>query len=132
MYRPTPTSTHTHTLFPYPPPFRSPERLVQPGADRHARFACDRFEHRPASGSGTGLAMHELDAAIRPEDRPQPAHDRAHDRHVAGVDAGSMLARDAAVSVREPRRSEEHTSELQSLMRNSYAVFVLNKKTKNQ
>src|SRR3546814_1599524 len=29
-----------------------------------------------------------------------------------------------------PRRSEEHTSELQSLMRISYAVFCLNKKTK--
>src|SRR3546814_1152178 len=28
-------------------------------------------------------------------------------------------------------RSEEHTSELQSLMRNSYAVFCLNKKTKS-
>src|SRR3546814_4049566 len=28
-------------------------------------------------------------------------------------------------------RSEEHTSELQSLMRNSYAVFCLNKKTIN-
>src|SRR3546814_7008925 len=28
-------------------------------------------------------------------------------------------------------RSEEHTSELQSLMRISYAVFCLNKKTKN-
>src|SRR3546814_6049614 len=28
-------------------------------------------------------------------------------------------------------RSEEHTSELQSLMRNSYAVFCLNKKTYN-
>src|SRR3546814_2771774 len=27
-----------------------------------------------------------------------------------------------------PRRSEEHTSELQSLMRNSYAVFCLKKK----
>src|SRR3546814_8983704 len=27
-----------------------------------------------------------------------------------------------------PRRSEEHTSELQSLMRTSYAVFCLNKK----
>src|SRR3546814_2673517 len=27
-----------------------------------------------------------------------------------------------------PTRSEEHTSELQSLMRNSYAVFCLNKK----
>src|SRR3546814_8446596 len=29
-------------------------------------------------------------------------------------------------------RSEEHTSELQSLMRNSYAVFCLNKKKKKQ
>src|SRR3546814_2154503 len=28
-------------------------------------------------------------------------------------------------------RSEEHTSELQSLMRNSYAVFCLKKKTKH-
>src|SRR3546814_4259913 len=30
-----------------------------------------------------------------------------------------------------PRRSEEHTSELQSLMRSSYAVFCLKKKKKN-
>src|SRR3546814_10332737 len=30
----------------------------------------------------------------------------------------------------EQRRSEEHTSELQSLMRNSYAVFCLKKKQK--
>src|SRR3546814_3732343 len=30
------------------------------------------------------------------------------------------------------RRSEEHTSELQSLIRNSYAVFCLNKKTHTQ
>src|SRR3546814_8482083 len=30
------------------------------------------------------------------------------------------------------RRSEEHTSELQSLMRNSYAVFCLKKKSKLQ
>src|SRR3546814_4241718 len=30
--------------------------------------------------------------------------------------------------VQPPRRSEEHTSELQSLMRNSYAVFCLTKK----
>src|SRR3546814_1925661 len=29
-------------------------------------------------------------------------------------------------------RSEEHTSELQSLMRSSYAVFCLKKKTKNK
>src|SRR3546814_10232341 len=31
----------------------------------------------------------------------------------------------------EDRRSEEHTSELQSLMRISYAVFCLKKKIKN-
>src|SRR3546814_8554080 len=30
----------------------------------------------------------------------------------------------------QPVRSEEHTSELQSLMRNSYAVFCLKKKTR--
>src|SRR3546814_1984073 len=30
------------------------------------------------------------------------------------------------------QRSEEHTSELQSLMRNSYAVFCLNKKKKTE
>src|SRR3546814_9132879 len=30
------------------------------------------------------------------------------------------------------RRSEEHTSELQSLKRNSYAVFCLKKQTNNQ
>src|SRR3546814_7102519 len=41
-----------------------------------------------------------------------------------GIPAGRLL--DAA----EQRRSEEHTSELQSLMRISYAVFCLKKKTK--
>src|SRR3546814_4021693 len=33
--------------------------------------------------------------------------------------------------VHQPRRSEEHTSELQSLMRISYAVFCLKKKKKS-
>src|SRR3546814_8595755 len=35
-------------------------------------------------------------------------------------------------TVRPLERSEEHTSELQSLMRISYAVFCLKKKTKKQ
>src|SRR3546814_1879779 len=34
-------------------------------------------------------------------------------------------------SIAIPRRSEAHTSELQSLMRISYAVFCLNKKKKH-
>src|SRR3546814_4840434 len=37
-----------------------------------------------------------------------------------------------AVMFFEPFRSEEHTSELQSLMRISYAVFCLKKKKKNK
>src|SRR3546814_1427452 len=36
----------------------------------------------------------------------------------------------ARISGAQPDRSEEHTSELQSLMRNSYAVFCLKKKIK--
>src|SRR3546814_2195629 len=39
-------------------------------------------------------------------------------------------AQRAAADMGEPPRSEEHTSELQSLMRISYAVFCLKKKTK--
>src|SRR3546814_9212789 len=45
-----------------------------------------------------------------------------------GVDqAADQPARRAATAV---ARSEEHTSELQSLMRHSYAVFCLKKKTR--
>src|SRR3546814_4946482 len=44
----------------------------------------------------------------------------------SGIEDGSGLA----VSRNSARRSEEHTSELQSLMRISYAVFCLKKKKK--
>src|SRR3546814_6048635 len=44
----------------------------------------------------------------------------------------ALVPRSAACTCMAPaRRSEEHTSELQSLMRNSYAVFCLKKKKKN-
>src|SRR3546814_2428531 len=46
------------------------------------------------------------------------------------VDILGDVARGAARLAGE-RRSEEHTSELQSLMRNSYAVFCLKKQTTN-
>src|SRR3546814_2851442 len=41
----------------------------------------------------------------------------------------SSAEADRLESARDYRRSEEHTSELQSLMRISYAVFCLKKKT---
>src|SRR3546814_6692871 len=48
-------------------------------------------------------------------------------RHGSGHKAARPMQRDAALL---RRRSEEHTSELQSLMRISYAVFCLKKKKK--
>src|SRR3546814_10237014 len=48
---------------------------------------------------------------------------------VIDEDARRMLEQHKARMAREATRSEEHTSELQSLMRNSYAVFCLKKKT---
>src|SRR3546814_16377815 len=48
--------------------------------------------------------------------------------HCAGA-AGRAHGGDRDDRVRERNRSEEHTSELQSLMRISYAVFCLKKKT---
>src|SRR3546814_1245254 len=48
--------------------------------------------------------------------------------HVAGAALDVFVQEPAKES---PLRSEEHTSELQSLMRTSYAVFCLKKKTKH-
>src|SRR3546814_6865663 len=47
-------------------------------------------------------------------------------RLVRGI--GKLDARYTASAAIDRKRSEEHTSELQSLMRNSYAVFCLKKK----
>src|SRR3546814_10594873 len=44
--------------------------------------------------------------------------------------ASSAPSRSSGVTLVRPIRSEEHTSELQSLMRISYAVFCLKKKNK--
>src|SRR3546814_14526270 len=63
-----------------------------------------------------GRARHRNDPGIRIDRRPRRADGRAR-----GAD-------DPAADADLRRRSEEHTSELQSLMRISYAVFCLKKK----
>src|SRR3546814_9498234 len=61
------------------------------------------------------------------------ACDRRFGGHcVAARRASWTRARRAAATARSCRRSEEHTSELQSLMRISYAVFCLKKKKKKK
>src|SRR3546814_8838125 len=69
------------------------------------------------------LALRSLDRAIPPRRRPstQRSLQEAFDRKL------SELLRQIRLERRW--RSEEHTSELQSLMRISYAVFCLKKKT---
>src|SRR3546814_4329974 len=57
-------------------------------------------------------------------------------RHARGQRAFQFAARNDVSAIALPRqdaqhRSEEHTSELQSLMRISYAVFCLKKKHHN-
>src|SRR3546814_9332314 len=73
---------------------------------------------------------------------PQPSpRKREREHHSPSEVVGARLARDLASIVQgapgksagreRSKRSEEHTSELQSLMRISYAVFCLKKKKKN-
>src|SRR3546814_4326823 len=50
------------------------------------------------------------------------------EQHQHGADAMTVRHRQEGVDARQEGRSEEHTSELQSLMRISYAVFCLKKK----
>src|SRR3546814_2362758 len=100
MIRRPPRSTRTDTLFPYTTLFRSTE-------PRHSR---QRGAWAPSLlffGSARAL---DYDVSVR--SRVYIAHDR-----------------DSLQIARALRgRSEEHTSELQSLMRISYAVFCLKKK----
>src|SRR3546814_7641343 len=62
-----------------------------------------------------------------PQPRPaQPAP--PGERGPVGLREGGRGLRQGLRLLRHPERSEEHTSELQSLMRISYAVFCLKKK----
>src|SRR3546814_3889024 len=81
---------------------------------------------------------HQIDAARRAPDRGGGHLGRRHGRKLRRVNddrGGFNCIGGRGAKAREARagkrggRSEEHTSELQSLMRTSYAVLWLNKKT---
>src|SRR3546814_20768841 len=115
MIRPPPRSTRTDTLFPYTTLFRSHQRLCRycrgRRGDRHRRRAAQAW-HEPRRSAGH-----------------QPFGDEGGRRG----DQGALPRCFRDLHYQPPRRdgrSEEHTSELQSLMRISYAVFCLKKKKK--
>src|SRR3546814_1500562 len=84
------------------------------------RWACCSFE-RPRLKTSTSTRLHP----VAGNDRPCSPEGMA--RRPAGAGKGCT-----AYVPFHSRRSEEHTSELQSLMRISYAVFCLKKKNKNR
>src|SRR3546814_4509110 len=108
MLRRPPRSTRTYTLFPYKTLFRSiPDGVDAVGkACRRPRQECvDRVEF------------------VRPLER------WVHQHQTALLARRQQRLRLVAVALMDRNmRSEEHTSELQSLMRISYAVFCLKKK----
>src|SRR3546814_5508674 len=138
MIRRPPTSTRTDTLFPYTTLFRSahpmfpavaPDRQFEPFGQRVDDADADAVE---AAGHLVGIVVArilELPAGVK------LGHDDLGRRNAfLGVDAGRnaaaiILDADRSVAVQRDEhqvaRSEEHTSELQSLMRISYAVFCL-------
>src|SRR3546814_4420726 len=69
----------------------------------------------------------QLTRRTRTHGRPQ----QIQEHHASQGRAGQKALGDVfQIEPRDHRRSEEHTSELQSLMRISYAVFCLQKKKK--
>src|SRR3546814_8213540 len=142
MIRRPPRSTRTDTLFPYTTLFRSlpliARRDPQHGNDDlgelrggvHHRL-CDRAE------ASTGL-LHRMENVQQVTGVAGKAIGGRHHQHVAGIERADRalelgpLGRRGAdlLAVDLGARSEEQTSELQSLMRTSYVVCCLKKKTK--
>src|SRR3546814_5658558 len=116
MIRRPPRSTRTDTLLPYTTLFRS-------DAERGAAGRAGRVGEvlGPDRVVGLEIACHvrEVDGHV---DQVFPAR-AAGPEHRAYIGEHRARLRGDVVG-----RSEEHTSELQSLMRISYAVFCLKKK----
>src|SRR3546814_2563602 len=110
MIRRPPRSTRTDTLFPYTTLFRSSRRPHE----MRARVVQPPAEKRSTNSANAG------------------SPDKGTVRHAATTRIVTTAPTSGIQNETPPRRSEEHTSELQSLMRISYAVFCLKKKTKTK
>src|SRR3546814_7919684 len=129
MIRRPPRSTRTDTLFPYTTLFRSSLCRIGVWAARHQGefdFA-GRDQIRNVAGAldrgGHGAILGERSAARA--DRCSGGF-----RRCGPVARRPFVCNRAQLASERWQRSEEQTSELPSLMRNSYAVFCLTKKTK--
>src|SRR3546814_7685045 len=112
MRRRPPGATRTDTLFPYTTLFRSGGLRLSPSEAR----AIDGRRRRSHCANPMLGRSKSCRANNQVED---------HDGATSGQRGGGTSIRCRSA------RSEEHTSELQSLMRISYAVFCLKKKQNN-
>src|SRR3546814_2643428 len=124
MIRRPPRSTRTDTLFPYTTLFRSRVRTVLTRADDRFLVLAERREVARRLKADLFISIH-ADSAGNPDARGATVYtlsEVASDR-----EAARLAARENKSDIINGVRSEEHTSELQSLMRISYAVFCLKK-----
>src|SRR3546814_4252570 len=133
MIRRPPRSTRTDTLFPYTTLFRSfaPGRHL---AQRPRRLAGIGRDQEFGALGALRIGASGLDRLERDVEAPA-AHAQLGDQRGGGfrqrlAGLGARLA-ERVGGLAPVARSEEHTSELQSLMRISYAVFCLKKKNNN-
>src|SRR3546814_6849830 len=102
---------------------------------RHADPEGHLYQYRPRLGESRSAQIREP-GRVRYLPLPQHAPHRVRERAASMHRAASRSRRNDTRPERDPRqaaeRSEEHTSELQSLMRISYAVFCLKKKTQTK
>src|SRR3546814_5767469 len=108
-------------------------------SDLHLFHQRPRHDHLPGKGLfdgpllGNARGQRGVDAAHCPDRHPHFHRAQASGREGDSGDALMQpLSPFASSEVEMPIRSEEHTSELQSLMRISYAVFCLKKKKQTE
>src|SRR3546814_5591744 len=123
MLRAPPRSTRTDTLFPYTTLFRSNRK-----EDAHQLAPLAQFVVHIAPFLALLAQLRQKPGrfGVRETRGPHELEARLVGRRLQVGEFDAQIGRDRA---RHPElRSEEHTSELQSLMRISYAVFCLIKK----
>src|SRR3546814_17478133 len=120
MIRRPPSSTLTDTLVPYPTLFRSRREREGGGVGAQVERRPEGVD--PAAGPALEGADRQVARALGDRQRLRRGERRR------AFDLRVLLQLGGEVDGLADHRSEEHTSELQSLMRTSYAVFCLKKK----
>src|SRR3546814_5679459 len=125
-----PRSKRTDTLFPYTTLVRSIDPIV---ADDAAREIAELRVDRRDIGVGPAGDLFEAGDAEALEQGDELRADALEQLQIVGIVRGGCGPRRGWFGRgRSGGRSEEHTSELQSLMRISYAVFCLKKNKASQ